>query len=73
MFRDAELEDLLAAEPRTGEDVSRAVIAAALLRERALVVERLRRMGVAVVETASGRLSGAVIDAYMDVKRRGLA
>ena len=73
VFRDAELEDLLAAEPRTGEDVSRAVIAAALLRERALVVERLRRMGVAVVETAPGRLSGAVIDAYMDVKRRGLA
>lgn len=73
VFRDAELEGLVAAEPRTGEDVSRAVVAAALLRERALVMERLRRLGVGVVETAPGRLSGAVIDAYMDLKRRGRA
>ncbi|MBE7217645.1 MAG: DUF58 domain-containing protein [Caulobacteraceae bacterium] len=73
VFRDDELEGLMAAEPRAPEDVSRAVVAADLARERRLVIERLRRMGVVVVETRPGRISGALIDAYLDLKRRNLA
>ncbi len=73
VFRDEELEGLMAAEPRTPEDVLRAVVAADLARERRLVIERLRRLGVFVVETGPGRISGALIDAYLNIKRRSLA
>lgn len=72
IFRDQELEGLAAAEPLAPEDVSRAVVAGALLRERELTVARLRRLGVHVLETAAERLGPALLDAYVDLKRRDL-
>src|SRR5690606_24731435 len=48
--QDEELESFVAAEPVEADDVSRAVTAAALLRERGLVLTRLRHLGVHVVE-----------------------
>ena len=73
VFQDAELEALVAAPPQEPEDVSRAVVAASLLRERALVIERLRRLGARVLQTRPDRMGGALIDAYLDLKRRELA
>jgi uncharacterized protein (DUF58 family) len=72
IFRDQELESLVSAEPVEPEDVSRAVVAGALLRERELVSARLRRLGVHVLETSVERLGPAVLDAYIDLKRRDL-
>ncbi len=72
IFRDQELEDLASAEPAEPEDVSRAVVAGALLRERELVIAKLRRLGVHVLETSVERLGPAVLDAYIDLKRRDL-
>ena len=72
VLRDEELEGLARAEPVAAADVSRAVAAAALLRERELVLGRLRRMGVHVVEAPSDRIAGAVVGAYLDIKRRDL-
>ncbi len=69
VFRDAELESMILADPERPEDVSRAVVAAGLKRERALVLERLRRIGVRAVETTPARMGGAIIDAYLDLKR----
>jgi uncharacterized protein (DUF58 family) len=48
------------------------VVAGALLRERELVVAKLRRLGVHVLETSVDRLGPALLDAYVDVKRRDL-
>jgi hypothetical protein len=36
------------------------------------VVERLRRLGVRIVETDAESFDSRVIDAYLDVKRREL-
>jgi uncharacterized protein (DUF58 family) len=72
IFRDQELEGFVAAEPKQPEDVSRAVVAGALLRERELVVARLRRLGVHVLETSADRIGPALLDAYVDLKRRDL-
>lgn len=72
VLRDAELEGLARAEPETPADVSRAVAAAALLRERELVLNRLRRMGVQVAEAPSDRIASAVVAAYLDIKRKEL-
>ena len=55
VLRDEELEAFAAAEPAEPDDVSRAVTAAALLRERRLVLTRLRHLGVHVVEARGGR------------------
>jgi len=70
--RDEELEGLAAAEPVEPEDVTRAVAAQALLRERAIVAGRLRRMGVHVAETRYDQANSALVDAYLSFKRQGL-
>jgi len=70
LFRDEELESLAAAPPTAPQDVSRAVVAAALLRRREAVILRLRRMGVEVVDAPAERVGPALINAYLDIKRR---
>ena len=72
VYRDEELEALADAEPRTPDDVSRAVIAAGLLRQRETVVGRLQRLGAHLVDAKGGDLGLAVLDAYLDAKRREL-
>ena len=72
LFRDEELEAFTAAAPETAEDVTKAVTAAALLRERRLVVSRLRRLGVHVIETGHEQAGPALVSAYVDLKRRNL-
>ncbi len=70
VMRDDELEGLVAAVPVTPEDVSRAVIAAGLLRERRIVLTRLRRMGVDVLETPWQQAGPALARRYLETKRR---
>ncbi len=71
-FRDEELEAMVRAEPLTAEDVSRAVIAASFIRERQLVLERLRRLGVEILDASVGALGPALLNRYLDLKRRDL-
>jgi uncharacterized protein (DUF58 family) len=72
LFRDEELEAFASAEPATPEDVTKAVTAASLLRQRRLVVSRLRRLGVHVIEAAHDQAGPALVNAYLDVKQRNL-
>ena len=72
VMRDEELEAFTAAEPETAEDVSRAVTAASLLRERRLVLTRLRHLGVHLVEARAAEAGPALVNAYLDLKRRNL-
>ncbi|MGC1300728.1 MAG: DUF58 domain-containing protein, partial [Caulobacteraceae bacterium] len=70
VMRDEELETLRRAEPETPQDVSRAVIAAALLREREVVVARLRQLGVEIVDAPADQVRAEVMNRYLDLKRR---
>lgn len=72
VMRDEELEALVTAPPETPEDVSRAVVAATLLRERDLVLARLRRLGAHIVEAPADRIGPEILNAYLDLKRRDL-
>lgn len=72
IYRDEELESLAAAEPAEPEDVTRAVAAQALLRERAIVAARLRRMGVHIVEARHDTAGTALVEAYLGLKRQGV-
>jgi uncharacterized protein (DUF58 family) len=63
---------MVAAAPDTPADVSRAVVAASLLRERKIVIARLQRLGVHVVEAPHERLGTDLVNAYLDLKKRDL-
>jgi uncharacterized protein (DUF58 family) len=69
-MRDEELEDLARAEPLAPDDVTRAVIAQSLLRERDLVVARLRRLGVEIVDASAKSVGPELLDRYLEIKRR---
>ncbi|HZG47755.1 MAG TPA: DUF58 domain-containing protein [Allosphingosinicella sp.] len=71
VLRDAELEGFTSAEPGDPDDISRAVTAAGLLQERRLVLTRLKHLGVEVVEAPAAEAGPAVVNAYLDLKRRG--
>ena len=66
---DTELEDMTAAEPETIGDIAVAVGADALARQRALVLGRLRRLGVDVIEAAHDEIGYDLIDLYLRTKR----
>jgi len=72
IFRDDELEGLVDAEPQSADDVTRAVTAAALLRDRHLVLLRLRHLGAHVIESPYGQVAEKLVAAYVDLKRRDL-
>jgi uncharacterized protein (DUF58 family) len=72
VLRDEELDSMERQPPESPEDVSRAAVAAALLHERELVVERLRRLGVHVVDAPAERIGPALLSRYLELKRRDL-
>lgn len=72
VFRDEELETLRGREPAEPDDVSRAVIAERLLRQREAVTARLRRLGAQIVDAPAEGMGLALLNSYLDVKRRGL-
>jgi uncharacterized protein (DUF58 family) len=69
-FHDEELEAQRSGRPETPDDVSRAVIAHQLLRERSLVLARLRRLGVFIVDAPADRLGPELVRAYDELRRR---
>jgi uncharacterized protein (DUF58 family) len=70
MFQDDELEALARAEPLAPRDVTRAVVADALLRQRQIVMTRLRRMGVEIIEAAVDQMGPTLIARYLELKRK---
>lgn len=72
VLRDDELDALLEAEPVNPADVTRAAAAATLVRERRIVISRLRRLGIQVLETSHDRAAVDLVRRYLDIKRRGL-
>ena len=72
LIDDAELETLAAVAPDTVDAVSRAVTAAALLRERRLVATQLRHLGIEVLEAPHDGIGPALVSTYLDFKRRNL-
>ncbi len=70
-MEDDELSAMALREPERIEDLAMAVTADMLARQRALVLERLRRMGVDIIEAPWHAIGYRVIDAYLDIKRSG--
>ncbi len=72
VMADSELETLAARLPETAQDMTGATIAAELLRDRRVVLTRLRRMGALVVETPPEGMAAGLLATYVRVKRQGM-
>ncbi len=68
---DAELDGIAQTAPDTMQQLAMAVTADALLRQRALVLSRLRQIGVDVIEAPWDRIGLRLLDAYLTIKRKG--
>jgi uncharacterized protein (DUF58 family) len=69
-LQDPRLAAAAAQEPAGLRQLNRAVVAAALLRDRELVMRKLRRMGVIAIDAVPAALHPQLIDAYLEIKRR---
>ena len=68
---DTELAGLAAAPATDLAAVARAVTATTLAKQRALVLEKLRRLGVSVIEAPHEAIGPRLLDSYLSVKRAG--
>lgn len=69
-LRDPGLAATARGEPRELGDLHRAVVAGALVRDRRVVLTRLRQAGIWVVDAEPGRVTPALLNAYLEIKRR---
>ncbi len=66
---DTELDDFIEEEPGDLDTLARSVSADALSRQRALVLQRLRQLGVDVIEAPWESIGYRLIDRYFEIKR----
>lgn len=70
-IEDAEIAGLTNAQPDSLNDLAMAVSADTLARQRTLVLQRLRQMGVDIIEAPWDRIGYRLIDSYLNIKRSG--
>jgi uncharacterized protein (DUF58 family) len=71
-LRDPRMEALELDPPERLSDLHRAVVAAGMRAEREKVFERLRRVGVQVVDALPQDATVQVLNRYLEIKRREL-
>lgn len=69
-LRDPKLEAIAHGTPDGMTDVARAVSAEQMLRERRVVMERLQRVGVFVIDAQPDALTARLISTYLTIKSR---
>jgi uncharacterized protein (DUF58 family) len=72
LMNDAAIAAALRRTPEDAEAAYRAAVAAKLGAERARAVAALRERGMLVVDVPAAELTVALLDAYVDIKTRGL-
>lgn len=72
LMNDAAIENALDAPPRDTREAYRTSVAMLLADERTAAIATLRAKGIIVVDVPAPQLSIAVLDAYLNVKTRGL-
>ena len=71
ILQDRELTGIIDNPPESAEDVARAVMAQNLLDQKNLVLTKLRHLGIDVIEGAHQDIGTRLINAYLNIKRRG--
>ena len=70
-LRNPELDGLATLRPETERDAWRKAAAEELLRSREEALSHMRRAGVLVLDVPPSRAAEAVVDKYLELKRRG--
>ncbi len=70
-MQDEELTGMATVAPDDLQHLAMAVSADALLRQRALVLGKLRQIGVDVLEAPWDRITTRLLDSYLSIKRKG--
>jgi uncharacterized protein (DUF58 family) len=71
-FTDPMLDDTIKTPAADLGDMAKTIVAAELTRDRQILFERLRRLGVHCLETPHDRLGGDMINRYLAIKQREL-
>lgn len=71
-MRDPGTAAVAAKAPEAILDVHHSVVAYDLLREREIVIRRLRRLGIYCIDAPPGAIGPALLNRYLDIKRREL-
>jgi len=69
-FRNTALDKLITQDAKTPEEASASLIGDGLMRERDIVLKRLERMGVNVIDADADTLNMKVLNTYMLLKAR---
>ena len=69
-LQDPELAATADGPPAGLQELNRAVVAGGLLRDREVVLRRLRRLGIYPIDASPAQVTPRLIDAYLDIKRR---
>jgi uncharacterized protein (DUF58 family) len=72
LMNDEAIANALAAQPVTAREAYRAGVAMRLADERTAAITHLRSRGIIVVDAPAAKLTISLLDAYLDVKARGL-
>ncbi len=71
-MRDPELERIVAKAPESMDGVAELVAANQSIDERRIVMERLTRLGVTVIDTEPGKVTAQLISHYLEIKAKEL-
>ena len=69
-FRNTALDKLITQNAKTPEDAAASIIGDDLMRERGVILRRLERMGVNVIDANANTLNMKVLNTYMLLKAR---
>jgi len=71
-LKDPQIDSMIDLPPRAFRDVAESVAADDMRRDRLVVLERLRRLGVHCLEAPHERFGTDLLNRYLDIKRREL-
>lgn len=71
-LKDPQVEAMIAHRPGGFHDVATSVAAEDMRRDRLIVLERLRRLGILCIEAPHERFGADLLNRYLEIKRRGL-
>jgi len=70
--KDPSLDARATARPRSLDNLHEAVVATDFTRERTVVLERLRRAGAHCIDATPSEFNMALVNRYIEIKRREL-
>lgn len=72
VLQDEELEAFATCAPKEVDDVTRAITASSLLKDRRVAITALQHLGVHVIESEYDKVNERLVSGYLDLKRRNL-